>query len=475
MMMAWALLSLPSVAQRIATSRLHPENLTDYTTFSSSGQHRVGLHSTASLTSLGAPKVPVVLVQFDDRSFTVEETEEKVNLLYQDFFNAAEGIHPATSYCSVGTYFKMQSEGQFTPVFDIIGPVTLSKSYAYYGEDDEKNNKKDKNIKAFFSEACQLAVQSDVDWTDYDNDKDGIVDMVFFIYAGVGQNETGVEASAIWPKEQATSETVTHSGGSITFGAYGCTNELYAGMIDGIGTSVHELCHALGLPDFYDTNYMAYGLDYWDVMDSGCYQMDGCCPCSLSAYELDFMGWRQLVTLQPGTAYSLTLQPHEKGGVAYKVVNAANSNEYFILENRQSLSFDRYLGWPVLDFYEEYGANHGLMITHVDYSQSAWVKNSVNTIQSHQRITLVPADGSLVSSLAGKDAAWATSVRGDLYPGMQEVTEMSSYQVFTGGTLGQTITNIVEHADGTITLDINGGTSTDPEEGLVEPDVPEIV
>ena len=56
---------------------------------------------------------------------------------------------------------------------------------------------------------------------------------------------------------------------------------------------------------------------------------------------------------------------------------------------------------------------------------------------------------------------------------------MSSYDVYIGHGLGQTIDNIVETEDGIITLDINGGKKEeedpDPDpEGLYEPDDPEI-
>ncbi len=452
------------------------------------GQHRIGSSNMAPLRCMGSPRIPVILVQFPDLAFLEDKGNEGVNQLYEDFFNAAEGVPPGQSHCSVKEYFRSQSDGQFIPQFDIIGPVTLPQGYAYYGQD--KGGAMDIRIHEFYRHACQQAIRGQIDWTLYDNDGNGTVDFVFFIYAGNGQNQQGMSSDYIWPKENMSSMTVksdAQTGAdeessepfSVTFGAYGCTNELYNGKIDGIGPCVHELCHGLGLPDFYDTNSVAYGMDYWDVMDSGCYKDGGYMPIGLSAYERDFFGWKPLVELDPDSAYYLTLRPLELDGVAYKVVNKANANEYFILENRQNIDTDLYLGWMNSYQYEEYGANHGLMITHVDYSSSAWVMNTVNSNKSHQRMTLVPADGELISSITRTDGVWCKSTHGDLYPGDENQTEMSSYAVFHGKALGQTINNITETTDGLIRLSINGGKPEDSydsedQEGLFEPDIPEI-
>ena len=465
------------------------ENVTEYAPLSSDGRVRkIGSTATAPLTCMGSPKVPVILVQFDDMSFKVGEDDEAINQAYQDFFNAGEGVTPGASSSSIKEYFRLQSNSQFSPEFDIIGPVRLSKSYTYYGEDS--GSSKDIHFRDFFKEACQLAAQQEVDWQRYDNDGNGVVDFVFFIYAGVGQNQTGAEPSTIWPKESASTYVVENDEGSIHFGALGCANELYRGQQDGIGSCVHEMCHGLGLPDFYDYNYKEYGMDFWDVMDAGCYKLLGHFPVGLSAYELDFLGWRKLVELDPETAYSLTIDPLEKEGVGYKVVNKANPDEYFILENRQDLRQDTYIGYATSSHYKTYGANHGLMITHVNFKQSLWNSNTVNTQSAdNQHFTIVPADGELIPSHEDTSSAWAKSQHGDLYPGENNVTEMTSYAVFTGGTLGQTIDNIVEHEDSTITVDINGGAKVKPQpepepepeqepepipDPLFEPDIPEI-
>lgn len=451
------------------------ENVTEYSIPSSEkGLRKVGSTASAPLVCQGSPKVPVILVQFPDLPFTIGETDEIVKGLFNAHFNAGEGVKPGTSDFSVREYFRQQSDNQFTPDFDVIGPVTVSQSYTYYGKD--RGNSRDININEFYREACRQAVLHDVDWNLYDNDGNGVVDFVYFIYAGIGQNQNAAENNVIWPKECTTRFAVSGDDFTVIFGSFGCSCELFQKHMDGVGLSIHELCHGLGLPDLYDYNQKVYGMDYWDLMDSGCYKQNGHMPVGLSAYELDFLGWRKLVELTPDSAYSLKLDPLETGGIGYKVVNKANPNEYFILENRQNIGVDQYIGYLVSSHEETFGENHGLLITHVNYSQSSWSSNSINTTDaSRQRFTIVPADGQTVSANYGANDEWASSQHGDLYPGDKNVTEISSYAVFTGGTLGQTINNIVEHEDGTITLDINGGKPVEePEDPLVEPDIPEI-
>ncbi len=452
-----SLLSVSSYAQK-ARGRI--ENVTNYELLLSQGNsnaRKVGTRESAPLPCMGSPKVPVILVQFSDLKFCVADTPELVNGKYEDYFNLKTG-NANNSLGSVYQYFNQQSGGQFTPEFEVVGPVTLSKGYAYYGENASMTNK-DIHIRDFFAEACKIVVNDyNVDWKLFDNNNDGKVDFVFFIYAGEGENAGGEDSdNLIWPKEMISSMTIDN----VTFGAYGLTNETYLGVMDGIGTAVHEISHGLGLPDFYDVYGICGGLDAWSVMDGGTYQVGGLAPTAYSAYERDFMGWKAIETLDSSKPYSLEIKPIEKDGVGYRIVNPANENEYFILENRQDDGmYDKYLGWPSSSTYKKYGSLHGLMITHVDYDRNAWVTNTVNTEGNHQRISIVPADGEFVSYVSqdyNYNEKWCTSMCGDLYPGMGNVKSMSSYAVYTGGTLPVTVDNIRE-IDGIIYLDINGGT-----------------
>ncbi len=450
------------------------ENTTDYSSPVVSRHRRVGIKETAPIPSLGSPKIPVVLVQFSDLNFTVAEGDEAVKESFQKYCNGTgvpgEMYRPPTgSWGAVVDYFIEQSDSLFQPEFEIIGPVTLPASYAFYGADilDEagKSKKKDTNIRTFYSESCRLAIENEnVDWTIFDNNNDGKVDFVFFIYAGDGQNEKNDETDLIWPKEgSSTLEVKVDDATTILFGAYGCACELFSGTEAGIGIICHELSHGLGLPDLYNTEGECYGMDAWDIMDAGCYQMSSRQPCCYTTYERDFLGWRPLQRIDQGESVTLTLEPVERGGYGYVVTNNGqpSGNEFFILENRQNIGFDTYLGCPSFKSKDIYGPCHGLLITHVDYLRSEWTKNKINVDLNHQRFTPVPADGTLVSSYPSYTPEYYLSLQGDCYPGSQEVGELSSYDVFVG-RFTQRISNIVEHEDGTVTLDINGGATSGP-------------
>ncbi|MCQ2113216.1 MAG: M6 family metalloprotease domain-containing protein [Bacteroidaceae bacterium] len=419
----------------------------------------VGLHALAPLASQGTPKVPVVLVEFSDLHFTANGEGMDANSYFDLYCNGTrngENYTGAGSYGSVRDYFIYQSDSIFQPEFVIIGPVVLSESYKYYGKNS--GSRKDVNIKQFYSDAIKKAQELIPNWNVFDNNNDGIIDMAYFIYAGEGENGCDDDYT-IWPKESSSGDYIN----GIEYGAFACCNELYGDVADGIGVMCHELSHALGLPDLYDTNYKMFGMDYWDIMDSGCYCKNGYQPCGYSAYEKDFMQWTSLITLDPTEGQDLTLRPISEGGQGYKLVNPENSNEYYIIENRQNTSWDEYIGRGSKNL-----KHHGMLAIHVDYSQMNWTNNTVNTSANHQRFTIVPADSILHSYMfvdsQEKYNEFMYSINADPYPGRNNTTSllpdrMTVYTTTgeTPGQLNQPLTEITEHEDGTITLKYCGG------------------
>jgi len=302
------------------------------------------------------------------------------------------------NYGSVREYFRAQSYGQFDVEFDVVGPVSLSKKMEYYGADNGSEGD-DIHPAQMVKEALR-AVDDKVDFSLYDWDGNGEVENVFLIYAGYSQSQ-GAPANTIWPHQwslsEATGSTLTLDG--VKIDTYACSSELLGtsgSTIDGIGTMCHEYSHCLGLPDFYDTNYKAFGMSYWSVMDNGCNIYDGFCPVAFTAYERWFCGWLEPETLDSVCTVS-ALRNLEDYPEAYVIYNDNNANEYYLLANHQQV------GW------NSHAYGHGMMILHVDYNQKAWVDNTVNNVGSHQRMTIIPADNQL--------ATGSNSLRGDLWPG----------------------------------------------------------
>ena len=64
---------------------------------------------------------------------------------------------------------------------------------------------------------------------------------------------------------------------------------------------------------------------------------------------------------------------------AYIIYNKNHTDEYFMLENKGHERWDSYL------------PDEGLLVTHIDYKESAWYNNTVNAGRT-QRMTVVPAD-----------------------------------------------------------------------------------
>lgn len=353
------------------------------------------------ITYKGVKKGLVVLVDFKNKPFADgHDLEYYKNIINgKDFTNEEEGY-----VGSVRDYFLAQSNGQFELDFDVVGPVTMSNKYGYYGGDSEYQ--KDEKVYEMIKEASD-AIQDQVNLKDYDWDGDGEADQVFFLYAGLGQASSN-NASTIWPHESELRYwpcgVLSYPTGKIN--TYACANELQPEtqgssryISAGIGTICHEFSHCLGFADMYDTSGGGgYGMSVFDVMDQGSYNGNGFVPCNYTAFERIYAGWVEPIELiDPATVKDM--KSVSDYGRPFIMYNYKNTNEYFLMENRQNTGWDEGL----------YGSN-GLLITHVNYVPSRWANNSVNaSTQKIQCCTVVNADGS-------REISNTLSLQGDLYP-----------------------------------------------------------
>lgn len=352
------------------------------------------------ITYKGVKKGLVVLVDFKNKKFADGHDLE----YYKNVINGKDFSDEEEGYVgSVRDYFLAQSNGQFELDFDVVGPVTMSKNYGYYGNDGAYQ--KDEKVYEMIKEACD-GIQDKVNLKDYDWDGDGEADQVFFLYAGLGQ-ASGGSAGTIWPHESELRYwpcgVLSYSTGKIN--TYACANELQPEtqgssryISAGIGTICHEFSHCLGFADMYDTTGGGgYGMSVFDVMDQGSYNGNGFVPCNYTAFERIYAGWVEAIELEsPATVKDM--KSVSDYGRPFIMYNYKNTNEYFLMENRQNTGWDEGL----------YGSN-GLLITHVNYVPSRWANNSVNSsAEKIQCCTVVNADGSRENT--------QYSLQGDLYP-----------------------------------------------------------
>lgn len=454
----------------------------------------------------GSPRVPVILVEFSDFPFTVPNTYEMFDkyLNQQELFDRKKEPIVGRNYGSVKRYFSDMSFGTFTPQFDLYGPVTLPETLKYYGGGSSSSE----NMNDLFKHACTL-VDSIVDFSQYDANNDGNIDLVYIIYSGYAASWGGNSTDCIHPKSGVISKNISFDGKRIA--RYGVNNELNANpaiqeanglLINGIGLFVHEFSHCLGLPDLYPaygnlaSQSINHGLDYWSVMDAGEYTNNGYTPTAYTSWERERLGWFKIDTLR--TAADVTLIPIDDGGKAYRILNDKDETgcEYYILENIQQKGWNSKL------------KGHGMTVMHVDYSDYHFTVGGckVNNTFGHPRMKLICADGMFLSEyLIGEkieesnneewniynklllerylnttitNNIYNEEIAGDPFPGLKGVTELtdsteSAAIVYRGGYMSKPITHISENTeDQTISFKFLGGLSSGINDIKIEQKVP---
>ena len=383
---------------------------------------REGENDNPQVPTLGSPRIPIILVNYTDIHFLDEDPVAT----FQNQFNLMDK--------SCLHYFQAQSRQQFSPRFDILGPVQLAESRAYYGTNVRGY---DAWLGTMIIEACE-GMDDRVDFNDYDNDGDGVVDVVVVLYPGVGEAQAWrTVPESVWPCQWDMNECYdwgySPKGAfpldGVMINKFAVFNELegnsnYSTTIDGIGTFCHEFGHCLGLPDFYPTNNgNAYGMSSWDIMDYGCYLDDAHTPAGYTSYERHFMGWMDLTDPVENTLYTLSPLNGDDGN-AVKVTNDANPDEYYLLEYRTRTGWDAYL------------PGEGILVIHVDYDKDIWDANSPNNISSHQRMTIIPADN-ILSGGTNMTDTWPRN-------GLDSLTNNSvpAAAVYAGGYMNKPITGM---------------------------------
>ena len=384
----------------------------------------------------------VVLIEYTDRSFTYgnDYFDDMMNMEnYTGYYSTGGYYVPCTG--SARDYYHDNSMGVFNPQFDVVGPVRVN----YTSTTPQGTN----NCGDIFVSAINQ-LDSSVDFSQYDGDGDGVVDMIYFIVAGYTANFSGNNSGYLWPHQFYMYYYTFNQYDGVYLGRYSCSGEIYGWEYygytdpDGIGTIVHEFSHALGLMDLYDTDYGTNGAandpGEWDVMSGGSYLNESRTPAGFSIWEryrLGFADPEQITEKRAG----YRLEPVNTGNQGYWI-QSPNENEFFMIENRQNTGWDTYL------------PGHGMLVTRVEYDENRWWDNTINIYSYHMLYQLLRAGNSSESSAS------------DPFPGTAGVTSLNnlttpSLKTWSGLDCEWGLANIAEN-DGIITFGVVNGDGTAP-------------
>ena len=452
------------------------------------------------LPSLGKHKIPVILVEFSDVEFSVENPKATFDkyLNGKELFNKETDPEMGQNYAGVAKYFKDMSFGKFEPEFEVYGPVNLGKPLATYGAGYSSQE----NMGLLLTDAC-TAVDDEVDFTQYDSNDDGNIDLIYIIYAGFSQSIAGNSTDCIHPKSGYLSLAKSFDGMDVK--RYGVNNELNGTpadqangpIINGIGLFCHEFSHCMGLPDLYPKSgsiaeaCINQNMDYWSLMDAGEYTANGYRPTAYTAWERERLGWMEIGTLTGPS--NVELKSLDEGGAAFRIYNDKDEtgHEYYIVENVQNNGWNKNL------------FGNGLMVTHVDYLSSQFSLGGckVNNTAGHPRMHVMAADGMFVpeyflgstiedsyitflkehnADLVAKYGGQVFSIEdykaeaaGDLFPGTSNATSLTDDSqpmkawTYNGETMGKPITDITNDTEkGIVSFKFMGG--GEPVDGINE-------
>ena len=376
-----------------------------------------GYSDPLPLQSTGTYDLLVVPVAFSDKSISAEQLSR--------LDKAFNGTSADTGWESVSSYYQKSSYGNLNLSYDIQNIYTSSKTYSYY-ENYSENITIDgetytKTGDVLLLEEVLAYYESILDLTNYDTDKDGVIDAVYLIYSA--PVAYGDDESIYWAyvTTYPTTDTSPKYDG-LELGYYlfagidfidehtGNSNDYYATQsgytpYDGLSimaeTYIHETGHLLGLDDYYDydeTQGGGEGLGGADMMD---YNVG-----DHNAYSKLILGWIDPTIVT--TTQTLNLSSFATSGQTIMVLldydgtyfseyllidfyTATGVNEMAANQNESLLYYDGSTG---------VGAKYGVRVYHVSSSVKAPYSDDYfsftdnnNSLTTTPLIKLVEADG----------------------------------------------------------------------------------
>jgi len=345
----------------------------------------------------GDLNVPTLMVMFANTDSAALNSFASQSTMQSRLFET----EPARPY-SIHTYYKELSNDLLRVNGTVYDWVRLSNNDTFY-EGGCNGLCGTGEVRQLIAEGIS-ALDATVDFGLFDNDgpdndpnsgdDDGEVDVLVILHAEV---DGACGTDNIWAHKSSLGSLGTNDpaagGGTIQINNYviqggqggdACT----PGQPVAMGIAAHELGHALNLPDLYDTSLepQTQGIGEWGLMGAGNWQIPTR-PVHMTAWSKADLGWVTEVIIDSDTV--LDISPIVTLDTSY-VLPIENTDEYFILSNRQPLLSDQSLTSGPTPL------GPGLLVWHVDSVLMANRRffNSVNAASPHA-LSLEQADGLL--------------------------------------------------------------------------------
>lgn len=389
---------------------------------------------------LGKFKVVCALVEYPEREM-VKTKEEFEALMTQVGYsnNGGKG--------SVRDYFLAASYGKMELNVTVVGPYKAPESSYYYAGDG--------GTKETVRELAQWAIEQadkEVDFSEYDGDGNGTIDGFHFIFAGHGM-EAGA-ARSIWSHKWNFRSELTFDGKTID--TYACSPELSGNMSESmtsIGVICHEMTHAFSAPDFYDTDYEDgggfQGTGSWDLMASGSWNgsPQGSQPSMINMYQKVKFKWVNPIELNsPMTIHNVNNSAESPTAYFFRT---NTKGEYFLIENRQKVGFDKAI------------PGHGLIIYRISNdlrSMNMTHPQGIYPVCASSRVLLPNEQPSSYGNINSGGCPFPGSSNKDSFTDETTPSTLS----WTGVKSDKPMTNIVEDANAmTVSFNFMGGKTSD--------------
>ncbi len=298
-------------------------------------------HLSYSQQSLQTPydNILILCVDFNDKPAQIPISE-----IYNKFFTDIPiNLTNMPIRSSFKTFWLSNSYNSYNPTGEVHGWYRAPQLYSYYTDNNYSLGDYPNNIQKLVEDVLSLiSTDPNIDLQQIDTNNDNHIDYLMIIHAGDDAASTG-NVNDVWSHMWEISPKTIK--GKI-FRYYATTSEyIYHPSFNNdprrIGVDCHEFGHLLDLPDLYDYSGNSNGVGLFSIMSHGSWLNDGYLPSNLDAWSKFKLGYTNTLTNQNGILQLTDANTSNTNYIFTKDIN--NTNEYFIIENRQQTSFDYFL------------------------------------------------------------------------------------------------------------------------------------